>query len=140
MTTRHTHLIHIEKCTSNDAHFIFDCRYDPISNANSTYRNIPSFKEHQDWFERKLKDPKFQYFKGVCECIDIGFVRFVDTDEGIEVSVYSHPDYRQKGYAGEILYEAILLRGNPEKMYSTIKLLNLASYKTFARVSERLSA
>jgi len=42
------------------------------------------------------------------------------------------------GFAKEALYKAIKIRGEFDKMYSTIKIQNLASYKTFAFVSKRL--
>jgi hypothetical protein len=62
----------------------------------------------------------------------IGFVRFVDTDEGIEVSVCLHPKFRRFGYSEKMLYLAIRERGDITKMYSTIKICNEPSYRTFA--------
>ena len=125
-------------CDINDAQFIYDCRYDPVSNANSTIQTIPIFDEHKNWFEKKLNDPSFRYYKGRVVNSDVAFVRFVDNDEGIEVSICTHPKFRRLGFAKEALYKAIKIRGEFDKMYSTIKIQNLASYKTFAFVSKRL--
>ena len=92
---------------------------------------IPTFEEHQNWFKNNVQ----HYYKGCVGDINVGCVRFVDTDIGIEVSIYVHPKHRGKKLSVEMLSKAVATRGDFDKMYATIQLRNVVSFKVFASVS-----
>ena len=127
-------LLTIKKCTLEDALFVYECRYDETSNKYSMTHNIPTIEEHIEWFSRRVQ----YYYKGCLGNVDLGFVRFVDTDIGIEVSICLHPKHRGYGYAVDMLMEAIKVRGEYEKMYATIQLRNMVSFKLFSKVSRMI--
>ena len=131
--------ITISKCSVNDTLFVYECRYDPTSNKNSINQNTPTLQEHTEWFGKKLLESDVMYLKAIVGNVAIGFVRFVNTNEGIEVSICIHPEFRGCDYSKQMVYQAILIRGESEKMYSTIKLHNTISYQVFAWVSARLA-
>lgn len=128
----------IRRAALSDSDFYFALRNDPAVRAAS-FRGDPIARDvHEQWFGRKLHDPRARMFV-LEDRVPVGQVRIDLSDDGSRgtINVAVLPAHHGKGYAsrGVALSCAAVFREFPalEEIVALIKKGNVASLKTFEK-------
>ena len=123
---------------------------DPDALANSTRGGAVKFSEHKRWFTERLRDPDTLMFVGHSQMHGfepVGWVRYgriksgkpiwtggpIAREDGpAEVSVIIAPEVRGRGYATDLLREALPPADWTHRLRALILLHNTASARAFA--------
>lgn len=130
--------IDIRAADKSDCKDIYAWRSDVVSRAMFFNSNIPTYKEHFQWFNSSLNNKNRKLYIGAIDTKKIGICRF-DHDaksEVVEVSININPKCRGRGYGKRLLASSI---STFQKVYkgeflAKIKPENVASLKIFKSV------
>lgn len=125
----------IEAAKQLDSRAVWEIRYHPLVNQQSSNTQAVDFANHDRWFQEK-------YFSGgPNQCFVLrgagrlaGYCRF-DAAEGNEfrVSIAIHPDYQGQGLGQKLLAESLSRLPAGKKVLAVIKRGNKASIKLFQK-------
>lgn len=128
----------IRQAILEDCRVIWEWWNDPVTRKMMKKNDFVPWDEHCLWFEKVLKDKDRILCVGLMDEQKIGNVRFdLQADDVYEVSINLNPLFRGKGYSPRMLKESIGFLMNirsVNKLYATLKKINVPSEKTFAKV------
>jgi UDP-2,4-diacetamido-2,4,6-trideoxy-beta-L-altropyranose hydrolase len=129
-------LITARRAEPDDCETLWRWANDPeVREASFQSATIP-WKEHVEWFKRKLHDPGCLFFVGTDEGgLPVGQVRFDCVREGeFDISISIDPGKRGAGLGASVLtraMEAMLLQTRRAKMHAYVKPHNQSSIRLF---------
>lgn len=128
-------MLTLRPATASDAKMLFNWVNSPDSLAVSLKTNTPIlWEQHLSWLQERLSDPNSVLLMAELEGKPVGQVRFQDSGEGPEVSIYIAAEFRQQGLAQDMLRQAIPLareRWHRVPLLARIKADNAASRNLF---------
>ena len=92
----------VEVVTANITHSrsIWEWRNDPITRSMSRSKDLVSWEDHSNWFQKTLANPNRIMYVGISEQLPIGIVRFDiinNLEDSFEISININPLQRGKG-------------------------------------------
>lgn len=99
--------MNIRKVTPEDKYLLLKWRNEYEERLNSFSLNLISVKEHNGWFEEKMKDSTVFMYIGSEKLLPVGQVRFDIIDDEVVIDISIDRLYRGKGYGTELLKLAI---------------------------------
>ena len=130
----------VELVSANLSHSraIWEWRNDPVARSMSRSKDIVSWENHSNWFQKTLINPNCIMYIGITEQLPIGMVRFdvINAFEySFELSININPSERGKGLGLKVLKNALLKlkqeRPNAKKILAEVKKENPASNRLF---------
>ncbi|MBI5888761.1 MAG: GNAT family N-acetyltransferase [Deltaproteobacteria bacterium] len=121
----------------SDVEDLFEWRNHPEVRKNSFNMAPLIFKEHEEWFKRKIKNSDTTIYMACCGNDKIGSIRFEDNGEVEKVSVMLNPKFTGKGLGSKIIrigtWKFISEKKPGKPVVAEIKRDNIASIKAFER-------
>ncbi len=127
------------RAKADDAELAFDWANDPEVRKYSYSKSEILWKDHVQWFTKKISDNFCKYFIVEIDSIPVGQIRFDLSDDEPETYVISYlisKDWRGKGLGNSILVKGIqnLRTAHPvQKIIGYVQDLNIVSIKAFDR-------
>ena len=125
----------IKDATSSDCEDVYVWRCDPISLSVSFDNSIPSYQEHEDWFNSSLNNADRKMYIGEVDSFKIGVCRFDRNKKNstVEVSINMNPKFRGLGFGKRFLASSIEYFQNEHRndLLAKIKPKNLSSLNIF---------
>lgn len=128
-------IISLKKAELSDSKYFFDLANDPVVRSNSFNSLEIKWENHQKWFETQIQSKNTLLWIALLFGHEkIGVVRINKIDGKWIIGISLAKEARGKGYATEILKEAVKIsKNNIKELYAYIKLDNIASLKTFTK-------
>lgn len=113
----------IRAATWEDVKIIFELSNDSVVRQNSINKDLISWDNHIDWFQKKLRDVNYIIYLIFCKNVFVGQTKFeIDNDKAI-VSISIDTAFRGKKIASRILQLAC------EKLFHDFKeIKNVFAY------------
>ena len=130
----------VEVVTANISHSraIWEWRNDPITRSMSRSKDLVSWEDHSNWFQKTLTNPNRIMYVGISEQLPIGIVRFDiinNLEDSFEISININPLQRGKGLGLEVIKNALFAlkqeRPSAKKIIAEAKKENPASNRLF---------
>jgi RimJ/RimL family protein N-acetyltransferase len=117
---------------------LFDWANDDEARAMAFSPEPIIWAEHEQWFEKTLKDSKAQIYIALDEeNVPVGQIRFVVVSENdAEIDVHSRPGLRGKGIGTQIISlgtEMFFKEAEVETIHALVKLENERSRRAFQK-------
>jgi len=129
--------INLVKVEITDINDIFEWRNHPDIRRYFFNANPISWNDHEQWFDRKLKDHNTAIYVACHIGNKIGSIRFENKAETVNISVMLNPTYLGKGFGSKIIklgVERFIKDRSPKKhLIAEIKADNIASINAFKK-------
>jgi UDP-2,4-diacetamido-2,4,6-trideoxy-beta-L-altropyranose hydrolase len=129
--------INLAKAEIADINAIFEWRNHPDIRRYFFNANPISWNDHEQWFNRKLKDHNTAIYVACHIENKIGSIRFENKGEMINISVMLNPTYLGEGFGSKIIklgVEKFIKDRSPKKhLIAEIKADNIASINAFKK-------
>lgn len=128
-------LFSLEKVNKNDANLLFNWVNDTQVRLNSLNKNVITWDEHIDWFEKKLKSSDNKMFLLKKKNTFLGQIRIDKKNDNVWIIDYSIDiKFRSKGY-GYLIVNALIKRFLGFKFLAVVEKSNSASKKVFEKLN-----
>ncbi len=128
------------KAEESDANAIFDQAFELIRKYEDPSLDIGNIGE---WYRKKINNGIGEYNKIMVKGRTAGFFRFIETDGKYEIDdLYILPEYRHKGFGGQVLEYCICTADKPIFLYvfkknvPAVSLYEKYGFKAVRSVSE----
>lgn len=139
----HEKTFYIRSAVQNDSKIIYDLSNDPSVRIQSINQNQISWKEHQNWFSKKLADDNYIFFLAFDkEDNFIGQVKFELENENAIIGISLTKDFRGSGLSKKILIDTtkrIFSSYNIKNIIAYIRPENTASIRSFESAEFKFS-
>ena len=130
----------VEIVTANLSHSraIWEWRNDPVTKSMFRSKELVSWEDHSNWFQKTLANPNRIMYVGITEKLPIGIVSFDsinNLEDSFEISININPLERSKGLGLKLLKNALHIlkqeRTSAKKILAEVKKENPASNRLF---------
>ncbi|RKF19648.1 UDP-2,4-diacetamido-2,4,6-trideoxy-beta-L-altropyranose hydrolase [Alginatibacterium sediminis] len=127
-------LVHLKLANSNDCQQLFEWQQEPATREYALNPSIPSYIEHQLWFQRQLSDKNYHLYMVSSKDTQLGMLRldWLVEFSAYEVSIVTPDSSKRLGVAKAALELAIILMPKTD-FYATILPQNVASLALFRK-------
>jgi|SRR5690554_1648294 len=128
--------ISIREVSYSDLDFTYLLSNDPLTRTNSYNSEAIPFKNHEKWFQSKLKNTNALYFIGQFNRQPAAFIRIDLSEKENIIGITLHKDFRGKGLSSTYLKTTIkeFKQLYPNRIITAyIKDENIPSIKTFEK-------
>lgn len=133
MATRDS--ISLRPAVLEDGRRVWEWRNEPAARQASFHTEEIRYADHEQWFARRLVDGRIRFFIVLDpQGVEVGYVRFDQTEIGVEISISLDPRARGRGYGSEAIRQgcaAVLASGAP-CILARIKPGNTTSVAAFS--------
>ncbi len=135
---QHESKIVFKEANKEDSQDLFNWRNDEITRKMSRNTDSVSLENHNEWYQKALKDPKRKLLIAEDQDKKIGMVRFDYQEQpaSAEININLNPDFRGQGYGQLVLDQACKYAFKNLKLkriYAEIKIINIPSIKIFEK-------
>ena len=126
-------IISVSLAKFEDAKLLLKIHNASIKGGYFNSKNLIVYKDHIEWFKKKLKSNSKIYIGKNSIKKKFGYVRFDEVKSNIfEVSLGNLPSFYGKGL-GSLMLEKSIKKFKPKKIISAVKKFNVRSAKFFLK-------
>ncbi|HCI03564.1 MAG: GNAT family N-acetyltransferase [Candidatus Peribacteraceae bacterium] len=132
MTTQ----LSLRNASQNDSRLLWEWANDPIVRASAFNTEPIPWEDHENWFDKKLKDPNCFIYIAELSNEPIGQIRFNCDGQSANIDIHLAPEARGKGLGTNLLtsgIEKIFAESEINEIHSSVKVENAPSSKMFLK-------